>query len=94
MLLCGFKGGKMSIGSGVFLIALGAILSFAVAPNLGGGFIDLTLIGYILMGAGALVLVIGLVLLSRKNKTTSTVVEGTDPANNQTVVKRETESNI
>ena len=42
----------MGIGVSLFLIALGAILAFAVADNLSG--IDLVAVGWILMGVGAL----------------------------------------
>ena len=43
----------MGIGASVFLIALGAILAFAVNVAVSG--VDLTAIGYILMVAGAVV---------------------------------------
>lgn len=49
----------MGIGLGVFLLAVGAILSFAVRDAIAG--VDLALVGYILMGAGVLALVLGLV---------------------------------
>lgn len=54
----------MSIGSGIFLIAVGAILAFALDVTV--DWIDLTLVGYILMAAGVLVTIIGLVLLARR----------------------------
>ncbi|MFK4086395.1 DUF6458 family protein [Kribbella sp. NPDC020789] len=54
----------MGIGVSVFLLALGAILSFAVADHISG--VDLTMVGYILMGAGALGLVLTMVLLNRR----------------------------
>ena len=54
----------MSIGAGVVLFVIGAILAFAVNVQL--DWINLDLIGYILMGAGVLVFIIGLVLLMRK----------------------------
>jgi hypothetical protein len=88
------KGDKMSIGTGIFLMALGAILSFAVAPTLGAGVIDLVLVGYILIGAGAVVTIIGLALLMKKRKTSTTIVEGRDPASNQHVTQQETATNL
>ena len=48
----------MTIGSGLFLIAVGAILRYAVHDSLKG--VDLATIGLILMIAGAVGLVIGL----------------------------------
>ncbi|MBT9606466.1 MULTISPECIES: DUF6458 family protein [unclassified Microbacterium] len=57
----------MSIGAGIALIVIGAILAFAV--DLPNDYVDLTTIGYIMMGAGAVVFVIGLVLMVRRRQT-------------------------
>jgi hypothetical protein len=46
----------MGIGVGIFLVALGAILTFAVDWTVGG--LDLKAVGWVLMAAG----VVGLVL--------------------------------
>lgn len=62
----------MSIGAGIFMVVLGAILAFAVDPSLGGGVASLGLIGYILMGAGVVVALIGAVFLFKKRTTTTT----------------------
>ncbi|MDI9892194.1 DUF6458 family protein [Microbacterium sp. NPDC016588] len=65
----------MSIGAGIALIVIGAILAFAV--DLPNDYVDLTTIGYIMMGAGAVVFIIGLVLLVRRRQTdTVTRTEG------------------
>lgn len=48
----------MTIGSSLFLIAVGAILKYAVTAHLAG--IDLQVVGVILMIAGIIGLVIGL----------------------------------
>ncbi|MDO5629823.1 MAG: DUF6458 family protein [Mobilicoccus sp.] len=53
----------MSIGLGIFLIALGAILSFAVADALPG--VDLVMIGYILMAAGLVTTIVAVIFTSR-----------------------------
>ena len=53
----------MRIGSSIFLIALGAILAWAVAPGL-IPYMDQTLIGYILMAVGVIGLIASLVLAS------------------------------
>jgi Flp pilus assembly protein protease CpaA len=52
----------MTIGAAIFLIAVGAILNFAVTAELAG--VDLQTVGVILMVAGAIGLVIGLVLIA------------------------------
>jgi hydrogenase-4 membrane subunit HyfE len=51
----------MTIGTSIFLIALGAILKFAVNASVAG--ISIQTAGVILMVAGALGLVIGLFLI-------------------------------
>jgi hypothetical protein len=61
----------MGIGSGIALVVIGAILTFAV--NLENAWIDLDLIGYILMGAGVVVFLISLVLVLRKRSSVETV---------------------
>jgi hypothetical protein len=63
----------MSIGTGVVLFVIGAILRFAVNVDVPG--VSLSLIGLILMIAGGVVFVIGLALLFRRREavTSSTV---------------------
>jgi hypothetical protein len=46
----------MGIGASVFLIAVGAILTFAL--NLRVGFLDLDVVGWILMAAGVIGLIV------------------------------------
>ncbi len=53
----------MSLGAGIFLLAVGAILAFAVNVEVPG--IDLTVVGYILMAAGVLGLLISMMVLNR-----------------------------
>lgn len=60
----------MSIGLGIFLFVVGAIVTFAL--NLQLDWIDLDLVGYLLMGAGVVITLIGVVLLVRKRQTTVT----------------------
>tara|TARA_Y100000814_G_scaffold182280_1_gene133251 strand:+ start:13079 stop:13294 length:216 start_codon:yes stop_codon:yes gene_type:complete len=57
----------LSIGFGIFLFVVGAVLAFAL--NVGLDWIDLTLVGYLLMGAGAVTTIIGIVLFSRRRTT-------------------------
>lgn len=52
----------MTIGSSIFLIAVGAILRYAVTDSISG--VDLTTIGLILMIAGLVGLLIGLFMMT------------------------------
>lgn len=56
----------MTIGGSLFLIAVGAILKFAVTATVSG--VDVQTIGVILMVVGIVGLVLGLVLLSRARR--------------------------
>jgi len=58
----------MGIGTSIFLLALGAILTFAVTANKIAG-IDVDVVGYILMAAGALGLLISMAVLGRGRRT-------------------------
>ncbi|MFJ4225041.1 DUF6458 family protein [Microbacterium sp. NPDC089695] len=51
----------MTIGSGVVLFVIGAILVFALNVQL--DWIDLDMVGYILMAAGVVAFIIGVILL-------------------------------
>jgi len=77
----------MSIGTGIFLFVVGAILAFAV--NVDVAWVDLDLIGYLLMGAGVLVFILGIVLTLRKRQSSTTVRSGVD-ANGAAVTERNT----
>jgi hypothetical protein len=65
----------MFIGGSIFLLAVGAILSFAIRDNINE--VDLVEVGYILMGAGALGLVVSLIVNGQNRE--RTVVERRDP---------------
>ncbi len=67
----------MYIGLGIFLLVVGAILSFAVRDSISS--VDLTMVGYICMGAGALAVLLSLVM-SRSGGYSSRRVTQTDPA--------------
>ncbi len=56
----------MGIGTSIFLLAVGAILAFAVTDAISG--VDLTTVGYILMAAGAVGLVISMAVMSRARR--------------------------
>lgn len=80
----------MSIGAGIFLLVVGAVLAFAVDVQLAG--VDLTLIGYILMAAGAVGLVLGLVLMTRRRQAVATTRSAVDPASGEQVTRRTSET--
>ena len=67
----------MTVGGSIFLIALGAILKFAVQDELEA--INLETVGVILMGAGALGLLIGLFLMTQTRRRGDVVVERERP---------------
>ena len=62
----------MGIGVGIFLIALGAILTFAVNASVSG--LDINVVGVILMAVGALGLVLDLVVFAPRRRT---ITQGT-----------------
>jgi hypothetical protein len=63
---------RMTIGTSLFLIAVGAILKFATHFHIAG--IDLHTVGVILMLVGAFGLVLGLFMLTRARSTDGPVV--------------------
>jgi hypothetical protein len=76
----------MGIGFSIFLLAVGAILAFAVHTTVAG--IDIRVVGAILMAAGALGLILTMVVLTprgRRSVTSTHTVDGT-PATTATTV--------
>jgi hypothetical protein len=57
----------MGIGVGVSLLAIGAVLSFAVRDTIPG--VSLEIVGFICMGAGVLALVFGLIQNTQRTNT-------------------------
>lgn len=78
----------MSIGAGIALFVIGAILAFAV--NVQVEWVDLDMIGYILMGAGFLVFVIGIVLLARRRSSETVTRTAVDPASQERITRQST----
>jgi protein-S-isoprenylcysteine O-methyltransferase Ste14 len=76
----------MTMGTGVVLFVIGAILAFAV--NVETSIISLSTAGYILMVAGLIVFVIGLALTIRGRRTVTTA--RTDAAGEPQVASRTT----
>jgi hypothetical protein len=83
----------MRIGSAIFLIAIGAILAWAVAPGLIPN-VNQAMIGYILMAVGVIGLIASLVLAgpgpgrgrTRRVSESRTVV---DPNTGETITRNE-----
>ncbi|MFC0530351.1 DUF6458 family protein [Phytohabitans kaempferiae] len=66
----------MGIGGSIFLIALGAILAFAVEFDL--GWLDINVVGWVLMVAGFAGLVLTLWFWQNRRRAATTVVEPTE----------------
>jgi tellurite resistance protein TehA-like permease len=62
----------MGIGGGIALIVIGAILSFGVSDAIDG--VNLTVIGYICMGAGVIALILAIVFNAQRSNTSHTAV--------------------
>ena len=77
----------MSMGFGIFLIAVGAILAFAVQVSV--EWVALTTVGYILMVAGVAMVIIGAVLMVRKRSSVTTQHTSVDAASGGRVSRRE-----
>jgi uncharacterized protein DUF6458 len=80
----------MSIGLGIFLIVVGAILAFALQVQV--DWIDLQLVGYICLIAGVLVTILGIVLLVRRRQSLTTSRTSIDPASGERVDATRTET--
>lgn len=79
----------MSIGTGIAMFVIGAILTFAL--NFETGWVNLDLIGYILMAAGVITVIIGLVLMMRRRSAVTTSRTGVDPVSGERVTQRATD---
>ncbi|PKQ27300.1 MAG: hypothetical protein CVT64_02405 [Actinobacteria bacterium HGW-Actinobacteria-4] len=67
----------MALGTGIFFLVLGAILTFAVGDSVEA--VNLVLIGYICMGAGVLAIILSLIVNAQRSNTTHhEVVERTE----------------
>ena len=79
----------MGIGIGILLIAVGAILTFAVHTTLNG--IDIQTVGIILMVVGALGLLIDLVIFAprRRRYARETVADTGEPVSGERTVTRD-----
>ena len=78
----------MSIGAGIVLFAIGAIIAFAL--NVQVDWVNLDMLGYILMGAGVVIFLVGLVLLMRRRRSDVVTHTAVDPASDAQVTRRTT----
>ncbi|HSP52493.1 MAG TPA: DUF6458 family protein [Cryobacterium sp.] len=76
----------MSIGFGIFLLVVGAVMVFAL--NIAVDWMDVELVGYILMAAGAVITILGIVLLTRKRSSVTTTRSAVDPASGEQVTSQ------
>ena len=69
----------MSLGLGIFLLVVGGVLAFGVRDSWKA--VDLTAIGYVCMGAGALAIILTLVLQQqrRRSQHTTTIQRDDNP---------------
>lgn len=58
----------MALGTGLFLIVVGAVLSFGVKDTLDA--VNLPVIGYICIAAGVIALILSMVLNAQRSKST------------------------
>lgn len=80
----------MSIGAGIVLFAIGAIVAFAL--NVQVDWVDLDMLGYILMGAGVVIFLVGIVLMMRRRRSDVVTRTAVDPASDEQVTRRTTRS--
>ena len=80
----------MGIGSGIFVFVVGAILAFAITVQI--AWIDLRIVGYILMGAGRSCSCCRLIFTLRRRSSTTTTRTGIDPSTGARVEERRTRS--
>ena len=68
----------MGIGFSIFLLALGAILAFAVNATVAG--LDIAVVGWILMAAGVIGLILTMVVLAPRRRRIVTETTTTAPS--------------
>ena len=71
------------------MFVVGAVLAFAITVEV--TWINLTMVGYLLMAAGVIIFLLGLILMYRKRQSVTTVQSGVD-ANGAAVTERRTSS--
>ena len=75
----------MGIGVGLFLVAVGAVLTWAVNATVNG--VDINTVGVILMIVGAVGIVLDLIIFAPRRHSSRTVSSGGVPVTGGTVVQ-------
>lgn len=78
----------MSIGAGIVLFAIGAIIALAI--NVQVDWVNLDMLGYILMGAGVVIFLVGIVLMMRRRRSDVVTQTSVDPTSDSQVTRRTT----
>ncbi|MGO1837788.1 DUF6458 family protein, partial [Agrococcus casei] len=86
------KGIIMSMGLGIALFVIGAILVWALNIDVQG--VDINMIGYILMGAGVIIFLIGLVMLFRRRSVTTTQRTAVDDVTGERITRTDQRDDI
>ncbi len=84
----------MSIGFGIFLMAVGAIIAWAVPALWQVEGANWALIGYILLGAGALITLIGIIMNARSGRTSQVSRSRIDPETGTRVERTERRDDV
>jgi Domain of unknown function (DUF6458) len=84
----------LSIGFGIFLMAVGAIVAWAVPALWQVEGVDWVLIGYILLGAGALITLLGIIMAARSGRTSQVSRSSIDPQTGTRVERVERQDDV
>ena len=76
----------MSLGTGIVLFVIGAILAFAVHVQI--AWVNLQMVGYILMIAGIVGIILGVILITVRRRQTVVDHSYVDPATGERVRRR------
>ena len=80
----------MRIGTSIFLLAIGAIIAFAIDYDV--SYISLDLVGYILMAAGLVGLIWSIAASHRRRSTETRTLR--DPGTGETVTRHESRDGL
>lgn len=81
----------MGIGTGIALFVIGAILVFALDVQV--DWVNVDMVGYILMGAGFLVFLISIIFVARRRQTETVTRTAVDPVAGERVTRQQSSSN-
>jgi Zn-dependent protease with chaperone function len=84
----------LSIGFGIFLMAVGAIVAWAVPALWQVDGANWALIGYILLGAGALITLIGIIMAASRGRTSQVSRSSVDPESGTRIERTERRDDV